>query len=59
MWTKATLPLAVSFTPVPAPRTHVPSTGHVVGFHLVKRFLLDHFNKRYLLVGCVGEILWR
>ena len=26
-----------------------------VGFHLVKRFLLDHFNKRYLLVGCVGE----
>ena len=37
------------------PRTHVPSTGHVVGFHLVKRFLLDHFNKRYLIVGCVGE----
>ena len=21
----------------------------------LKRFLLDHFNKRYLLVGCVGE----
>ena len=33
----------------------MPSSGHVVGFHLVKRFLLDHFNKRYLLVGCVGE----
>ena len=41
--------------PCTGPRTHVPSTGHVVGFHLVKRFLLDHFNKRYLLVGCVGE----
>ena len=41
--------------PCTGPRTHVPSSGHVVGFHLVKRFLLDHFNKRYLLVGCVGE----
>lgn len=42
--------------PCTGPRTHVPSTGHVVGFHLVKRFLLDHFNKRYLLVGCVARI---
>lgn len=38
-----------------APRTHVPSTGRVLGFHLVKKFLRDHFNKRYLLVGFVGE----
>lgn len=37
------------------PRTHVPSARHVVGFRLVKRFLKDHFNKRYLLIGCIGD----
>ncbi|MCI6728921.1 MAG: alanine-tRNA synthetase second additional domain-containing protein [Candidatus Faecousia sp.] len=41
--------------PCTGPRTHVPSSGRVVGFHLMKRLLMDHFNKRYLLVGCVGE----
>ncbi len=37
------------------PRTHVPTAGKVEDFRLVKRFLKDHFNKRYLLIGCIGE----
>ena len=41
--------------PCTGPRTHVSSTGCVTGFRLLKRFLFDHFSKRYLLVGCVGE----
>lgn len=37
------------------PRTHVRSTGQVQGFRLLKHFVFDPYNKRYLLVGCVGE----
>ena len=41
--------------PCTGPRIHVPSTGQVKDFHLLYHFMHDIFNKRYLLVGCVGK----
>lgn len=41
--------------PCSGPRTHVHSTGQVKDFHLVYHFIHDTLNKRYLLVGCVGQ----
>ena len=37
------------------PRTHVSRTGQIKDFHLLYHFLHDHKNKKYLLVGCVGQ----
>lgn len=37
------------------PRIHVHHTGQIESFHLMHHFLYDHFKRRYLLVGCVGE----
>jgi len=37
------------------PRTHVSSTGQIKDFHLLYHFLHDRKNRRYLLVGCVGQ----
>jgi len=37
------------------PRIHVNSTGLVKDFHLLYDFVHDRFNKRYLMVGCVGK----
>ena len=41
--------------PCSGPRTHVHSTGQVKDFHLVYHFIHDKLNKRWLLVGCVGQ----
>ena len=41
--------------PCTGPRTHVSHTGLVTGFRLLKEFVHDPLNNRYLLVGCVGE----
>ena len=41
--------------PCTGPRIHVASTGQVKDFHLLYHFMHDVFNKRYLLVGCVGK----
>lgn len=38
------------------PRTHVSSTGKIVGFHLLKEIIYDHRNQRWLLVGRVGNV---
>jgi len=37
------------------PRIHVPRTGEIQNFHLLHHFIYDRLNKRYLLVGCVGN----
>jgi len=37
------------------PRIHVRSTGQIKDFHLLYHFLHDRKNRRYLLVGCVGQ----
>ena len=37
------------------PRIHVSQTGMIKNFHLLNHFIYDRFNRRYLLVGCVGE----
>ena len=37
------------------PRTHVSRTGQIKDFHLLYHFIHDRKNKRYLLVGCVGQ----
>ncbi|AHM58101.1 hypothetical protein EAL2_808p05980 (plasmid) [Peptoclostridium acidaminophilum DSM 3953] len=37
------------------PRTHVSNTGEIIGFRLLKNFIYDSANKRYLIVGCIGE----
>lgn len=37
------------------PRTHVSHTAEIEGFCLLKEFIYDAFNNRYLLVGFVGE----
>jgi hypothetical protein len=37
------------------PRTHVSRTGQIKDFHLLYHFLHDRKNKKYLLVGCVGQ----
>ena len=36
------------------PRIHVSRTGMIENFHLLNHFIYDQFNRRYLLVGCVG-----
>ncbi len=37
------------------PRIHVSRTGLIENFHLLHHFIYDRFNKKYLLVGCVGD----
>ena len=37
------------------PRTHVRSTGEIVGFRLLHHFVYEPHLNRYLVVGCVGE----
>ena len=37
------------------PRIHVGHTGQIQGFRLMHHFIHDRFNRRYLMVGCVGE----
>ena len=37
------------------PRTHVRSTGRIIGFRLLDHFIYDHFHKTCMLVGCVGD----
>ena len=37
------------------PRIHVSQTGMIENFHLLNHFIYDQFNRRYLLVGCVGK----
>lgn len=37
------------------PRIHVHNTGEIKDFHLLYHFVHDAFNKRYLMVGCVGR----
>jgi len=41
--------------PCSGPRIHVSSTGQIQDFYLLKHFVYDKLNKRYLLVGYVGE----
>lgn len=44
-----------SLHPCTGPRIHVTRTGQIQNFHLLHHFIYDRFNRRYLLVGCVGE----
>ena len=44
-----------SVHPCTGPRIHVSNTGQIKDFHLLYHFIHDRFNKRYLLVGCVGK----
>lgn len=37
------------------PRTHVHSTGAIQNFHLLPKFIYDHYEKSFVLVGSVGE----
>lgn len=37
------------------PRIHVTHTGQIENFHLLHHFIYDRFNRKYLLVGCVGD----
>ena len=37
------------------PRTHVKRTSDIKGFRLLPYLVYDKFNKKYLLVGCVGD----
>jgi hypothetical protein len=37
------------------PRIHVNRTGQIQGFRLLNHFIYDSLNRRYLLVGSVGE----
>lgn len=37
------------------PRTHVRNTKDILGFRLLPQFIYDSFERRYLMVGCVGE----
>ena len=37
------------------PRTHVTSTGNIIGFRLFKEIVYDRQLDRYLLIGFVGE----
>lgn len=45
-----------AYQPCTGPRTHVSSTGKIVGFHLLKEIIYDHRNQRWLLVGRVGNV---
>ncbi len=49
--------ITIGSTPHPCtgPRIHVHSTGEIKDFHLLYHFVHDRYNKRYLLVGCVGK----
>ena len=40
--------------PCTGPRIHVASTGMIQNFQLMHHFIYDPFEKRYMLVGCVG-----
>ena len=40
--------------PCTGPRIHVHSTGEIRDFHLLDQLIHDPFNRRYLMVGCVG-----
>ena len=37
------------------PRIHVSKTGMIKNFKLLNHFIYDELNKRYLLIGCVGD----
>lgn len=37
------------------PRIHVSNTEEIIGFRLLPQFVYDRFERRYLMVGCVGE----
>lgn len=37
------------------PRTHVPSAGHIKGFHMIKEVFYDAFTHRYLIAGRIGK----
>jgi len=37
------------------PRIHVSNTGMIENFHLLHHFVYDRFQRKYLLVGCVGD----
>ena len=41
--------------PCTGPRIHVTNTSQIKDFHLLYHFIHDPFNRRYLLVGCVGK----
>lgn len=41
--------------PCTGPRTHVPSTGCVENFRLIKKYFYDPISDRYLLAGRIGE----
>ncbi len=41
--------------PCTGPRTHVPNTGDIEGFRLVKHYIYDSINDQYFLVGCIGK----
>ena len=36
------------------PRTHIRSTGQIRDFHLLSKYVYDHYSKLWLLVGTVG-----
>ena len=41
--------------PCTGPRIHVSRTSQIEGFRLLKQFIYDEVNRKYLLVGIVGE----
>ena len=41
--------------PCTGPRIHVHNTEQIKDFHLLYHFIHDPFNKKYLLLGCVGK----
>ncbi|MCH5278819.1 MAG: alanine-tRNA synthetase second additional domain-containing protein [Christensenellaceae bacterium] len=43
--------------PCTGPRTHMPSTGHIENFRLIKKYFYDPIADRYLLAGRVGPHL--
>lgn len=51
-----TICIGDAYQPCTGPRTHVSSTGKIVGFHLLKEIIYDHRNQRWLLVGRVGNV---
>ena len=51
-----TIRIGDAYQPCTGPRTHVSSTGKIVGFHLLKEIIYDHRNQRWLLVGRVGNV---
>ena len=50
-----TIRIGDAYQPCTGTRTHVYSTGKIVGFHLLKEIIYDHRNQRWLLVGRVGN----